>query len=101
MPPGVFELGIEIWSEDLRGRGIGTEAIELITSHLFGGREAGRVQASTAVWNTPMRRVFTKLGFTEEGVMRGFMPAENGREDYVLYGVTREEWAARPGAIQK
>ncbi|MDQ3992602.1 MAG: GNAT family N-acetyltransferase [Actinomycetota bacterium] len=97
MPPGVFELGIEIWSDSLRGRGYGSEAVELLTSHLFDAESAGRVQASTAVWNTAMRRVFGKLGFTEEGVMRGFMPTDDGRDDYVLYGVTRDEWIARNG----
>ena len=96
IPPGVFELGIEIWGESARGRGYGSEAVELLTSHLFEAEDAARVQASTAVWNAAMRRVFSKLGFTDEGVMRAFMPTENGRDDYVLYGVTRGEWLARP-----
>ena len=40
-----------------------------------------------------MRRVFELLGFREEGVMRGFMPAARGRRaDYVLYAVLRDEW---------
>jgi RimJ/RimL family protein N-acetyltransferase len=39
-----------------------------------------------------MRRVLEKLGFTFEGVMRGFMPVGAGREDFALYGVTRAEW---------
>jgi RimJ/RimL family protein N-acetyltransferase len=48
-----------------------------------------------------MRRVLEKLGFTFEGVMRGFMPVGAGREDFALYGVTKAEWADRvrlPGA---
>ena len=56
------------------------------TLRLVSGRvDAGRVQAGTALDNQPMRRVFTKLGFTEEGIMRAFMPSEAGRDDYVLY----------------
>jgi RimJ/RimL family protein N-acetyltransferase len=43
-----------------------------------------------------MRRVFLKLGFVEEGVLRAFMPTEGGaRADYVLFGVTRDEWRTR------
>jgi RimJ/RimL family protein N-acetyltransferase len=42
-----------------------------------------------------MRRVLEKLGFTFEGVMRGFMPVGAGREDFALYGVTKAEWADR------
>ena len=85
LPPGVFELGIELFV-DARGKGFGSEAIELLTAHLFDEHGAGRVQASTAVENGAMRRVFEKLGFREEGVMRAFMPRAGGRrEDFVLY----------------
>ena len=30
-----------------------------------------------------------------EGVMLAFMPASGGRDDYVLYAVTRDEWESR------
>ena len=97
MPPGVYEVGIEIYREGSRGNGYGSEAVELLTAHLFEAHEAGRVQASTAVWNGPMRRVLENLGFTEEGVLRAFMPSEQGRDDYVMYAVTREDWDSRWG----
>ena len=42
-----------------------------------------------------MRAVLQRVGFVEEGVMRGFWPAEPIRGDYVLYGVTKPEWRAR------
>jgi RimJ/RimL family protein N-acetyltransferase len=91
MPPGVYEIGIEIHGESHRGNGYGSEAVELLTQHLFAEHEAERVQASTAVWNAPMRRVLANLGFAEEGVLRAFMPRERGRDDYVMYAVTRED----------
>jgi RimJ/RimL family protein N-acetyltransferase len=94
MPPGVFELGIAFFDEEARGRGYGTEAIALLTAHLFAELGAERVQASTAVDNSAMRRVFEKLGFAKEGVMRSFMPAGESRDDYVLYAVTRADWTA-------
>ena len=93
MPPGVFELGIALFDEAERGRGYGTEAIALLTQYLFDELEAARVQASTAVGNRAMRRVFEKLGFRKEGVLRSYMPAGQGRDDYVLYAVTRADWA--------
>ena len=94
MPPGVFELGIALFAEEVRGRGYGTEAIALLTAHLFAELGAERVQASTAVDNSAMRRVFEKLGFAKEGVMRSYMPAGESRDDYVLYAVTRADWTA-------
>jgi RimJ/RimL family protein N-acetyltransferase len=39
-----------------------------------------------------MRRVLEKLGFVNEGTLRAFFPAENGRDDYVLYALTRSDW---------
>lgn len=105
MPPGTYELGIELYAAERRGRGVGTEAVALITTHLFATLGAGRVQATTDVANAAMRAVLARLGFVEEGVLRGFMPdnEEGGpRHDYVMAGVTAAEWAARqpkqPGA---
>jgi RimJ/RimL family protein N-acetyltransferase len=95
MPTGVYEIGIDLFAPDDRGRGYGTQAVAQLTELLFAEHEAERVQASTAVENGAMRGVLEKLGYTFEGVMRSFMPAGDGRrDDYALYGVTRAEWAA-------
>lgn len=99
LPPGVWELGIELYGDELRGRGIGTEATALLTSHLFRDRAAGRVQATTDVTNEAMRGVLRRLGFTEEGVLRAFMPAGSdpgaARHDYLMIAVTAGDWAQR------
>ena len=92
LPPGVVELGIDLYDPGQRGKGYGAEAVALLTTWLLDHGIADRVQASTAVGNLSMRRVLEKLGFTFEGVMRGFMPVGAGREDFALYGVTRAEW---------
>jgi RimJ/RimL family protein N-acetyltransferase len=87
MPPGVCELGIELFDGE-RGRGVGSEAVQIFTDWLLQNGYP-RVQATTDVRNAPMRRVFEKLGFVEEGVLRAFMPDGDGRADYVLYAATR------------
>jgi RimJ/RimL family protein N-acetyltransferase len=93
-PPGVFEVGIELYGEGDRGRGYGAEALRQIVERLFTREGAARVQASTDAGNTAMRRVLEKLGFGCEGTLRDFMPAAGGRIDYVLYGLTRADWEA-------
>jgi RimJ/RimL family protein N-acetyltransferase len=96
LPPGVWELGIELWYAADRGRGIGRETVALLSSHLFDGEEAIRVQATTDVDNVSMRRVLEVLGFDFEGILHGFMPDAAGpSRDYAMYGVTRGAWAAR------
>jgi RimJ/RimL family protein N-acetyltransferase len=97
-PAGVFELGITLFDARDRGKGIGSEAVRLLTGYLFDHLRAERVQASTDVDNEAMRRVFDKLGFVAEGVMRSFMPGGSGRRDYVLYAVTRGDWLKRAPA---
>lgn len=95
MPGGVYEIGITLFVGE-RGKGVGRRALEMFTDLLFREHDAGRVQASTAVDNAAMRRVFDVLGWTEEGVLREFWPAEDGtRLDYVLYALTRSDWESR------
>jgi RimJ/RimL family protein N-acetyltransferase len=93
MPPGVWEIGLEVWDRDDRGRGLGREAVRLLSSHLFEREGAIRVQATTDVDNAAMRAVLERLGFGYEGVLRGFMPsADHPPRDYTMYGMTKDDW---------
>jgi len=87
-PPGVCEIGIELFEAE-RGKGYGSEAVRVFAEWLL---EHGypRVQATTDVANTPMRRVFEKLGWRFEGVLHAFMPMDSGRADYALYALTSD-----------
>ena len=88
MPAGVCELGIELVPE-MRGRGIGTEAVRLLGEHLLANGYP-RVQASTDVENVAMRLALEHAGYEFEGVLRAFMPAGAwARADYALYSLTR------------
>jgi RimJ/RimL family protein N-acetyltransferase len=93
LPPGVWEIGLELWDDADRGRGLGRETVQLLTAYLFTQQEAIRVQASTDVSNRAMQGVLDRLGFVREGTLRGFMLAPDGPpRDYVMYGITREDW---------
>jgi RimJ/RimL family protein N-acetyltransferase len=95
MPPGVWELGIELWDEADRRRGYGREACALLTRHMFEAEGAIRVQATTDVDNAAMRRTLEKLGFGCEGILRGFMPQPEGEpRDYAMYAITKQEHAS-------
>jgi RimJ/RimL family protein N-acetyltransferase len=91
MPPGLFEVGIGVF-RGCRGRGVGTEALSLLTDHLFLEELAHRVQLSTDVDNAAMRRSAEKAGYTLEGVLRSFWPVPGGpARDYVLYARIRDD----------
>jgi N-acetyltransferase len=91
-PPGVYEVGVTVFDDGDRRRGYGLEATRLLVDHLFDAEEAARVQATTAEWNAPMRGILSRLGFREEGLLRGYFPTRDGRDDYVMYSITRADW---------
>jgi [ribosomal protein S5]-alanine N-acetyltransferase len=97
LPPGVFELGIEIFEPADRRRGRGSQAVSLLTGWLFDEAGARRVQVSTAASNGGMRGVLERLGFPLEGILRGFAWPGDEREDLAMYGVTRDDWPPSPG----
>jgi RimJ/RimL family protein N-acetyltransferase len=98
LPPRVFELGIELYDQGDRGKGIGRATVSEITRHLFDEEHANRVQLSTDVDNLAMRRAAEHAGFRFEGVMRGFWPVTHGEpRDYALYGRTKTDHEAGDG----
>jgi ribosomal-protein-alanine N-acetyltransferase len=95
LPAGGYELGIGLFEEPDRGRGLGSEAIALLTAHLFEDLGARRIQITTDVGNVGMRRVAERVGFLHEGDLRGFWPQADGDRDYAMYGMTRADYEAR------
>src|SRR5207249_9409298 len=91
LPPGVWEIGITVFARDDRGHGYGREAVRLMCERLFGEEDAHRVSLTTDIENGAMRAVAERLGFRMEGVLRSFMPTGDGRRDYAMYAVTRED----------
>lgn len=91
LPPGVFEIGVELFDDADRGRGLGGDAVAAMTRHLFDDQGAHRVQLNTDLENAAMRRVAERLGYTFEGVLRSFMPGPDGPRDYAMYAITKAD----------
>ncbi len=85
--PGVFNVGIGL-REHARGLGYGREALALLTDWLFVCAQAQVVEAPTDPANTAMRTVFERSGWRLVGTVH-----ELGRQ-WVLYGITRQQWGA-------
>jgi len=88
LPPHVYEMGVALWGRGDRGKGYGTEAVQVFVNWLF-EQGAHQVQGGAAVTNHVMGRVFEKLGFKA----LGRLDVEGVEE--ILYGVTAAEWAKR------
>jgi RimJ/RimL family protein N-acetyltransferase len=92
LPEGVFGIGIGLFDEADRGRGIGTEATAVLVRYVFETLGARRVEAGTHVGNAPMMRVLERLGFAREGVLRRYFPSASGGLDCAIYAMTRDDW---------
>ena len=90
---GLFEIGIVVFDEADKGRGVGRETLALFAAQLFGHERAYRIQLSTEVGNTAMRRAAQAAGFMFEGVLRGFWPPKGDEPaaDYALYARTKHD----------
>jgi len=92
---------IEVWyvlgRTDVRGRGLGREAVGLLVDHLFRHESVERVGATCDVENVPSIRLLERLGFRREGTLRSTLYHHGRWHDVHVYGVTRSE-RARPSA---
>ena len=55
-----------------RGRGVGTRALRKVTEWTFATTAVYRLDCFIMVGNTPSERMVERLGFTREGVLRGW-----------------------------
>jgi ribosomal-protein-alanine N-acetyltransferase len=90
-PARLMEIGYDIVASE-RGKGYGTEAVQLMVDYLFLSRDIERVQARTDVRNKPSQRVLEKAGFKREGIMRRTGFIRGTWTDTYMYGAIRGEW---------
>jgi ribosomal-protein-alanine N-acetyltransferase len=75
-----------------RGKGYGTEAVQLMVDYLFLSKELARIHAIADVRNRASQRVLEKAGLQREGTMRKCLFNRGEWRDYYLYSILREEW---------
>lgn len=76
-----YWLGEPFW-----GSGVATEAVRLITAHVFDDLDIVRLQACIFGWNRASGRVLEKNGFQLEGVLRSAVFKDNDITDKLIYG---------------
>ena len=75
-----------------RGKGNGTEAVEIMVDYLFLSKDIMRVQACTDTRNLASQKVLEKAGFKKEGTMRKYFFLRGELRDVYVYSILREEW---------
>jgi RimJ/RimL family protein N-acetyltransferase len=90
---GAALLAVGIGEPEYRGKGYGTDALQLILRFAFHELNLFRVGLDVIATNTRAIGAYEKLGFQCEGRMRGAVLREGCRTDRIFMGILRDEWS--------
>lgn len=92
---GTAVLAIGIGEPDYRGKGYGTDALELTLGYAFRELNLHRLGLTVLSYNTRAIRAYERVGFVREGVRREAIHRDGRRYDEIMMGVLRSEWEQR------
>jgi RimJ/RimL family protein N-acetyltransferase len=92
---GSAELGISIGEKALWGRGLGTDALEVLIDFGFGDLRLERIKLRVYDFNKRAIRAYEKVGFTLEGTERHATYRRGRYHDDHIMSILREEWLAQ------
>ncbi|MGF2615822.1 GNAT family N-acetyltransferase [Rossellomorea vietnamensis] len=85
------EIGFEIHPDYWRS-GYTTEAVLAVINHAFEELQLFRIGAVTFLENRASFSLLEKLGFTKEGILRGYIFQNGVSHDTNVYSLLRHEW---------
>ncbi|WP_421385150.1 GNAT family N-acetyltransferase [Bacillus salacetis] len=85
-------IRIALHDPDFFGKGYGTEALKLILEHGFLTLNLYRIGLCVYSYNDRGIKSYEKLGFKQEGVIRGELFYEGEYHDNIIMGVLRDEF---------
>ncbi len=88
-------VGIGMGDPEYRGKGYGTDAMNLILRFAFQELNLHRVSLDAVATNARAIRSYEKCGFVHEGQTRGTEFRNNIRDNLVSMGILRTEWKDR------
>jgi len=84
-----YEISYQVFGEKHSGKGYATEALRLLTEHLFSTKLMERLQLTIHPDNLASQRVAEKCGYTKEGVMRSIAFLDGRFHDIEMWSITR------------
>jgi RimJ/RimL family protein N-acetyltransferase len=80
-----------------RDRGLGTESARMIVGYGFERLGLHRIELLVYAFNPRARRVYDKVGFVAEGVLRDALRWDDGWVDATVMSILAPEWARHHG----
>ncbi|WP_156288690.1 GNAT family N-acetyltransferase [Oceanobacillus salinisoli] len=85
------EIGYELHPTYWR-RGITSEAVREVLSYAFNKLGLFRIGAVTFPENIASNQLLKKMGFKQEGLLRGYLHQNNQSHDAVMHSLLKPEW---------
>lgn len=87
------EFYIAMGEPQYKEKGIAKKASQLILDYGFSQLGLNRIYLFTEVENHAAQRLFEKVGFVKEGIIRQDIISHGKYVDRIMYGFLREDWA--------
>jgi RimJ/RimL family protein N-acetyltransferase len=98
---GVVEVGNILLSPRLQRTRAATEAMYLMTRHVFDNLGYRRYEWKCNANNEPSRRAAIRLGFTFEGIFHQHMVVKGRNRDTAWFAMLDSAWPARKRAFER
>jgi [ribosomal protein S5]-alanine N-acetyltransferase len=86
------EIGYGLFDENLKNKGIMTEAMKAVLEYGFHQMQLNRIEAFIGTNTIPSLLLVEKFGFTKEGILRSHYLKNNVMEDSVVYSLLKTEY---------
>ena len=86
------EYYIAMGEINYKGKGVAKEASKLILNYGFENLGLNRIYLFTEAENVSAQKLFERVGFLREGIIRQDIVSHGKYIDRVVYGFLREEW---------
>lgn len=86
-----YELSYQVYSPEQRGKGVTTEAVNLLVRYLFESRRVNRIRLVIHPDNAASRRLAEKCGFKHEGTARGAWYHKGTHWDVEMYAILHDD----------
>ncbi|MBD7969182.1 GNAT family N-acetyltransferase [Paenibacillus gallinarum] len=88
---GTFSIGIVI-DKEYRGKGYGTSAMKILLKYAFLERRLNKFNDCVLEGNVGSAQMMRKLGCIQEGVRRQVVYVNGRYLDFILFGLTKDEF---------
>jgi RimJ/RimL family protein N-acetyltransferase len=86
-----YELSYQVYPSEHRGKGLATEAVNLLVRYLFENKRVNRIRLVIHPDNLASRRLAEKCGFRHEGTAREAWYHKGFHQDVEIYAILHKD----------